>query len=222
MGRRLIQQRRGRGSSTYRVNSCKFNPVLKYSNNPGKVVDIVRDKIKNSPLAEIEYPDKTKGYIIAPEGIRVGSSTEKVVMQLSGVTEGMQIFAIETSPNSGPKLCRTPGSSATMVSRSKKECIIQLPSKKKKKLNPGCRVVVGVPAGEGKREKPFVKAGKKWIVMHAKGKLYPRTSGVAMNAVDHPYGGGYSGLGKHKTVSRNIPPGRKVGSLWPKRTGKKR
>lgn len=222
MGRRIIQQRRGRGSSTYRVPTYKFRPVLKYSNTPGKVVDIVRDMLKDAPLAEIVYPDKTKGYIIAPEGIRVGSSTENVVMTLSNITEGMQIFAIETSPNSGPKLCRTPGSAATLISKTKKECIVQLPSKKKKKFNLNCRAVIGVPAGEGRRDKPFVKAGKKWIVMHRRGKLYPLTSGVAMNAVDHPYGSGYSGLGKNKTVSRNAPPGRKVGSISPKRTGKKR
>lgn len=222
MGKRIIQQRRGRGTSTYRVPTYKFESNLKYNDQPGKVVDIVNDKLRNSPLAEVEYEDKTKSHIIAPEGIRVGDPIGRYVMPLSQVTEGMQISAIETAPNSGPKLCRTPGSFALMISRGKKECIVQLPSKKKKKLNPKCRVIVGIPAGEGRREKPFVKAGKKWIVMHRRGKLYPKTSGVAMNAVDHPFGGGYSGLGKNKTVSRNAPPGRKVGSISPKRTGKRR
>jgi large subunit ribosomal protein L2 len=222
MGKRIIQQRRGKGSPTYRAPPYKFRPSLKYKDQPGRIVDIVNDRIRNSPLAEIVYSDRSKGYIIAPEGIRVGDSIENVVVLLSQVTEGMQISAIETSPNSGPKLCRTPGSFATMVSRRKNECIIQLPSKKKKKLNPNCRVIVGIPAGEGRGEKPFVKAGKKWIAMHARGKLYPRTSGVAMNVVDHPFGGGYSGLGKHKTVSRHTPPGRKVGSISPRRTGKRK
>jgi len=222
MGKRIIQQRRGKGSPTYRAPPYKFKPSLKYRDQPGRVVDIVSDRIRNSPLARVEYSDKSRGYIIAPEGIRVGDSIENIVLTLSRVTEGMQIFGIETYPNSGPKLCRTPGSFATMVSRGKKECIIKLPSKKKKKLNPNCRVIVGIPAGEGRREKPFVKAGKKWTAMHARGKLYPRTSGVAMNVVDHPFGGGYTGLGKPKSVSRSAPPGRKVGSVSPRRMGKKK
>jgi large subunit ribosomal protein L2 len=222
MGKRIIQQRRGRGSLTYRVPTYKFNPRLEYSDQPGKVVDIVSDRLKASPMAKILYSDRTISYMIAPEGIRVGDSTGNLVVPLSSVTEGMQIFAIEIRPNSGPKLCRTPGSSATMVSRGKKECIIRLPSKKTKKLNPGCRATLGIPAGEGRKEKPWVKAGKKWIAMHSRGKLYPRTSSNAMNAVDHPFGGSYSGVNKPKSVSRHAPPGRKVGSISPRRSGKRK
>jgi len=66
-----------------------------------------------------------------------------------------------------------------------------------------------------------VKAGKKWIAMHRKGKLYPRTSGVAMNAVDHPFGGPTK-PGKSTTVSKHAPPGAKVGSWGARRTGKKK
>ncbi len=109
-----------------------------------------------------------------------------------------------------------------IVSKSSKSCIIQLPSKKEKALNPNCRATLGVPAGGGRVEKPWTKAGKKWIAMHARGKLYPRTSGGAMNAIDHPFGGGYPGLGRPKSVSRHAPPGRKVGSISPKRSGKRK
>ena len=59
--------------------------------------------------------------------------------------------------------------------------------------------------------------------MKARGRLYPRTSSVAMNAVDHPFG---SGRGKQHTkikpASPHAPPGRKVGPIRAKRTGRKR
>ena len=59
--------------------------------------------------------------------------------------------------------------------------------------------------------------------MKARNKLYPRTSGVAMNAVDHPFGCGRGRhVGKPKTVSRFAPPGRKVGLIAPKRTGRRK
>jgi large subunit ribosomal protein L2 len=44
-----------------------------------------------------------------------------------------------------------------------------------------------------------------------------------MNSVDHPFGGGkHQHTGKPKTVGRNAPPGRKVGSIAARRTGAKR
>ena len=222
MGKRLISQRRGRGTLTYRTPNYAFRPKVEYRDIAGKVVNIVNHKLRDAPLAEVEYADQTKGFIIAPEGTRVGDSVHSMISQISQISEGTKIFAIETYPHSGPKLCRTAGSSATLVSKTGKECIIQLPSKKKKSLHPTCRVTIGIPAGEGRGDKPWIKAGKKWHAMHKRGKLYPRTSGVAMNAYDHPFGSGYGGLGKHKSVSRHAPPGAKVGSIASRRTGKKR
>jgi large subunit ribosomal protein L2 len=221
MGRRLIQQKRGKGSPTYRVPEKSFSPRIEYKDKPGRIVDIRKNPLMNSPVAEVIYDDKSMGYVIAPEGITVGDATENFVKPISEVTEGSVVFGIETYPFSGPKLCRAPGSFAILVSKTDKECIIQLPSKKTKKINPNCRVSLGIPSGEGQKEKPFIKAGNKHYKMRARGKLYPRTAGVAMNAVCHPFGGGYTGLGKPKSVSRNAPPGRKVGALASRRTGRK-
>ena len=221
MGKRIISQRRGKGSSTYRIPQYDI-PRIQYRDKPGRIADIIRTPLGSAPLARVLYDDKSEGFIIAQEGMRVGDAMHAIVRTLESVDEGAQIFAIETYPNSGPKLCRSGGSFATLVSKSEKECIIQLPSKKTKQLNPRCRVTLGIPAGEGRREKPWVKAGKKWIAMHSRGKLYPRTSAVAMNAVDHPFGSGYSGLGKPKSVSRHAPPGRKVGAIAPRRMGRRK
>lgn len=222
MGKRIISQRRGKGSHTYRVPTRAFKPNLIYRKVPGVITDIVNDPLRNSPLAEVAYADNNKGYIVAMEGMKVGDRIENSVVPVVSATEGQRISCIETYPNSGPKLCRSPGSFAIVESKTEKECVIVLPSKKKMKVNSQCLVTLGIPAGEGRNEKPWVKAGKKWTAMHARGKLYPRTSGVAMNAVDHPFGGGYTGLGKPKSVSRDAPPGRKVGSIASRRTGRKR
>jgi len=59
--------------------------------------------------------------------------------------------------------------------------------------------------------------------MKAKNKLYQRVSGVAMNAVDHPFGSGRGRhIGKSKVAPRNAPPGRNVGLIRARRTGRKR
>jgi hypothetical protein len=50
--------------------------------------------------------------------------------------------------------------------------------------------MVGIVAGGGRIDKPFLKAGRKYHAMKAKRNSWPRTRGVAMNPVDHPHGGG--------------------------------
>ena len=67
-----------------------------------------------------------------------------------------------------------------------------------------------------------MKAGRKFHYMKARNKLYPRVSGVAMNAVDHPFGTSRSSKkGRPDIARKNAPPGAKVGKVRPRRTGKK-
>ena len=74
-----------------------------------------------------------------------------------------------------------------------------------------------------KKGEPFLKARNRHHATKAKGKKSVGVRGVAMNAVDHPHGGGNrQHPGKPTTVSRHAPPGRKVGSIAAKRTGKRR
>jgi hypothetical protein len=50
--------------------------------------------------------------------------------------------------------------------------------------------------------------------------VWPRIRGVAMNPVEHPFGGGnHQHIGKPSTVSRLAVPGRKVGLIAARRTG---
>jgi large subunit ribosomal protein L2 len=222
MGKRIIAQRRGKGSPTYKTRGGNFMRMLSYRNVGGVVRDIVHDPGRTAPVAVVDYLDGSRGNILAREGLSVNDKTQQIVMPLSEIPESRPIFAIESAPNSGPVFCRSGGSFAMIVSKDKRSCVVQFPSKKTKTLNPACRAILGVPAGSGRLEKPWVKAGNRWIAMHRRGKLYPRTSANAMNAVDHPFGGSYSGVNKPKTVSRNAPPGRKVGSIASKRTGRKK
>ena len=98
-----------------------------------------------------------------------------------------------------------------------------MPSGKQKTFHPNCRATIVIIAGGGRLDKPFLKEGTRFFAMKAKNKLWPKVCGVSMNAVDHPFGGSCShSKGKAGEVSRHVPPGRKVGRLAPRRTGKKR
>ena len=220
MGKNLIQQRRGRGTFTYLVprSGKHYNP--QYISKKGVVKDIVHDKGRDAPIIEIQYEDGSINHMVAPRGIRVGDPIDNVGLPLSQIQEGSQIFALETYPNSGPKLCMAPGSFATVVSKTAKSCLVKMPSRKEKSFSLACRVTLGIPAGDGRSDRPFTKAGFKHHYMRARGKLYPRTSPVKMNAIDHPFGGATS-VGTPMTISRHAPPGAKVGSVAARRTGRK-
>ena len=176
----------------------------------------------------IEFSDGSKRFQIAPDGVKVGDIisygsglNSGSVVPISKVTEGMKIFGIETYPGSGPKICRSSGSFATVIGEVKNKIRIKLSSGKMKEINENCLVSMGIPAGSGRREKPWVKAGKKHHAKKARNKLYPNVSGVKMNPVDHPFGG-KTKPGIPKSVSRNAPPGRKVGAVAPRRMGKRK
>ena len=54
-----------------------------------------------------------------------------------------------------------------------------------------------------------------------KGKYWPIVSGASMNAVDHPFGNKRSSRKGRSTIApKNAPPGRKVGMIKPRQTGR--
>ncbi|MBI1978890.1 MAG: 50S ribosomal protein L2 [Candidatus Aenigmarchaeota archaeon] len=231
MGKRLIVQARGKGGPRYKIPSHRFLGRVRYfshSNFTGKVVNIANDPGHYSPVMFVKDENGGKVMHIAPEGIQVGDfvhygqySGVGSVVELSMIPVGTRVFGIETWPGSGPKLCRSSGSYSTVMSVTDNKVTIQFSTGREKTVDGKCRAMVGIPAGGGRLEKPWVKAGKRSHAMMARGKLYPRTVGVAMNPVDHPYGGRKKHA-KFKTISRHAPPGRKIGSIAARRTGKRK
>lgn len=236
MGKRLIQQRRGRTQSKFNAPSHRFKGKIKYArdneNKEGIVQDIIHDPGRNAPLASIMLDNNKKILVLAPEGIKVGDKIKFTddkkeigvgnVLHVGKIPEGAPIYNIELSPGDGGKLVRAGGTNATVVSHDKEKTVIQLPSGQFKTLDAKCKATVGIIAGGGRKDKPFLKAGKKHIAFKKRGKQYPIVRGVAMNAVSHPHGGGgHQHVGKPYTVKRGASPGRKVGSIAAKRTGRK-
>ena len=232
MGKRIISQRRGKGSLTYKAPSHRYAGKVRYLHTDetltGEVVDIINDVGRDVPLIKVNFDNGNEMLIPATEGvyvgqkIKMGDHTDIVagnITTIRNVPEGYPIFNIELRPLDGGKLVRSAGSYAIVLSHDANKTIIKLPSRRLKELDPRCRATIGVAAGGEINTKPFVKAGNKYKAKKARNKLYPITSKKAMNAIDHKFGG--SGFGVSKTVSRKAPPGRKVGSIAAKRTGKK-
>ena len=236
MGRRIQGQRRGRGSPTFRAPSHRYKQELTHKDNEdgellaGEVVDVEHDPARSAPVARVQFEDGDERLVLAPEGVGIGDAIEVGIsaaiepgntLPLGEIPEGVPVCNVESQPGDGGVFARASGVNADLVTHEQNVTVVQLPSGEVKRLSPECRATIGVVAGGGRTEKPFVKAGKKHHKMKARGTKWPRVRGVAMNAVDHPFGGGgRQHPGRPKSVSKNAPPGRKVGDLGSRRTGR--
>jgi large subunit ribosomal protein L2 len=227
MGKRIISRARGHGGPRYRSPGHRFVSQLSYGFENALVVDLVHDPARNAPLAKLKTNKKDR-YIIAAEGLKVGDTIDKNgeakignVLPLHKIPKGSSIFAIENYPGSGPKLCCSSGIKSVIISHDPNKVIVQMPSKVFKIFNPKCLATIGVSAGGGRGDKPYVKAGQVFYLKQARNKLWPRSSAVKMNPVDHPFGG-HTKPGTPKTISRHAPPGAKVGSIAASRSGLKK
>ncbi len=236
MGKRLKQQRRGKGTVAYRKAPGTFDISAKYTTDRkaglvGEVVDFINHTGHTAPLMKILYEDMHISYLVAPEGIRVGDRisigpsahfTIGSVMKIGSIPEGIPIYNIETMPGDGGKLVRAAGSAAYISSHIGGTTTIALPSKSSITLDDECRAQLGMIAGGGMSEQPLVKAGKNHYIMHAINKMWPTYRGVKLNPVDHPFGGKQHHKGKSSMTARNAPPGRKVGHIAARRVGRRK
>ncbi len=144
------------------------------------------------------------------------------VLELKDIPEGTLIHNIELKPGDGGKLVRSSGGAAKVVARTEQGVRIKLPSRKEKVFLPHCRAAIGLVAGAGRKDKPLLKAGASYHKHRARNKLWPKVQGISMNAVAHPFGGCHNTHKGRPTLSpRGAPPGRKVGKIAPRRTGRR-
>jgi large subunit ribosomal protein L2 len=232
MGKRIITQARGKGSHTYRVKKQAFRYKLKYPRNlegQGTVIKLLNSPAHSAPLAKIKAGNVTfymPAFKMMVEGQKINFGGDKLedgtITELKNIPIKTKIYNIESRPKDGGVFIKTGGNSAVVGKVIGNDVFIVMPSKKEKKFNGNCRAVIGVVAGAGRLDKPVIKAGKKFHMKKSKSKLWPRTSAVKMNAIDHPFGSGRAKNPKSKIAKRNAPPGRKVGLLRPRRTGYKK
>ena len=236
MGKRLKQQRRGKGSNAYTKPPHYSKADVLFggvhdSTIYGEVIELVDDPGHTAPLMRIKYEDMSESLLIAPEGIMVGDKIEEGphaslmignILPLSAIQDGSAIYNIELTPGDGGKMVRAAGSYATIVSHTGSKVTVLLPSKQQIDLDGSCRAEIGIVSGGGMEQQPIMKAGKNYYIKHAINAMWPRNRGVKSNPVDHPFGGKQHHKGSSSMVSRNAPPGAKVGHIAARRVGRRK
>jgi len=224
MGKRIISRRRGSGTGPYRSPSHRhLSPI--YHPSPdivgeGTVVAIVPAPGRTAPVAEVVAPEGSKVRILATAGLATGDTVafqqgkldRGSILPLGNIPDGTLVSNIEVKPFDGGRLVRVAGASALVVSHSGSDVTVQLPSGAFKQLLATCRAQVGAVGGGGRKERPIIKAGKSVLATRSLARAAFKVRGVAMNPVNHPFGGGaHQHVGRPSTVSSGTWPGAKVG-----------
>ena len=161
---------------------------------PVKVIALEYDPNRTAFIALIEYSDKTKQYIIAPQSLKVGDEiifSEKAPLKpgnrlkLKNIPVGTNVYNIELESGKGGKLVRSAGSAAQVLAQENGFVNLKMPSTEIRKINGECFASVGIVSNPENRFYTIGKAGKSRL----KGRR-PHVRGSAMNPVDHPHGGG--------------------------------
>lgn len=165
-----------------------------------KVAAIEHDPNRGPNIALLHYADGEKRYILAPEGLKVGTtvisgkSVEVVVgnsMPVENIPLGLEIHNIELNPGQGGQIVRGAGNSGVILAKEADYVNIKMPSGEVKKILTRCFATIGVLSNGDKRNIRLGKAGKNRYLGNR-----PHVRGVAMaNPAQHPHAGSYSHSG---------------------------
>lgn len=174
---------------------------------PATVVSIEYDPNRTANIALICYADGEKAYILAPNGLQVGTKLMngpeaeiKVgnCLPLQNIPVGTQVHNIELYPGRGGQFVRSAGNSAQLMAKEGKYATLRLPSGEMRMVPIICRATVGQV---GNIDHELITIGKAGRKRHM--GIRPTVRGSVMNPNDHPHGGGEgkTGIGRPGPVT---------------------
>src|SRR5213595_937546 len=189
-GRITAYHRGGGNKRRYRMVDFRRNK----DGVPAKVATIEYDPNRSARIALLHYADGEKRYILAPDGLNVGSTITSGpeadilvgnALPLARIPLGTTIHNIELKEGKGGQMVRSAGTAAQLMAREGDWATLRLPSGEMRKVHIRCYATIGQV---GNLEHENVSYGKAGRTRHMGKK--PHNRGVSMNPVDHPLGGG--------------------------------
>ena len=174
-----------------------------------EVSGIEYDPNRSARIALIKYADGEFSYILAPNGLRVGSTVAAGddvasdignALPLRAIPLGASIHNIELMPGRGGQVARSAGQQAILNNLEGGYALVKMPSGEIRRIHENCFATIGQVGNVDHMNVSSGKAGRtRW-----QGRR-PHVRGMAMNPIDHPMGGGQGkskgGGGRHHPVS---------------------
>jgi len=188
---RITSRHRGGGHKRfYRQIDFKRDKV----GMDARVTAIEYDPNRSARIALLQYADGERRYIIAPDGVGVGTTLRSGpdaeirsgnTLPLANIPAGTFVHAVELRPGKGAQLARSAGMSIQLMAREGKFAQLRLPSGEVRNVPVECRATIGSVGNAEHENLSIGKAGRsRWL------GIRPQSRGVVMNPVDHPHGGG--------------------------------
>jgi large subunit ribosomal protein L2 len=189
-GRITVRHRGGGAKRAYRIIDFKRNkPGV-----PARVEGIEYDPNRTSYIALLHYADGEKRYILAPEGLKVGSAIMSGpgaeirvgnALPLRNIPVGTMIHNIEMQPGRGGQMVRSAGAAAQLMAKEGDYATVRLPSSEMRRVLIGNLATIGQVGNSEQANIKMGKAGRtRWLGRR------PQVRGAVMNPRDHPHGGG--------------------------------
>ena len=189
-GKITVRHRGGGSRRKYRIIDFK----RRKDNVPATVATIEYDPNRTANIALLHYADGEKAYILAPYGLKVGTtlmSGENAEIKvgnclpLANIPVGTEVHNIELYPGKGGQLVRSAGNAAQLMAKEGKYATLRLPSGEMRMVPLDCRATIGQVGNIDHELITIGKAGRKRHMGYR-----PAVRGSAMNPCDHPHGGG--------------------------------
>ena len=204
-GKMTASHRGGGHKRRYRIIDFK-----RTKEGAAEVLSIEYDPNRTAFIALVQYADGEKRYVIAQNGLEVGSSIQAGegatpdvgnALKLKDIPLGTIISCIELRPEQGAVMARSAGSFAQLMAKDGKFVTIKLPSGETRLILAECMATIGAISNSEHQLIVSGKAGRsRWLGRR------PRTRPVVMNPVDHPMGGGEGrASGGHPRSKNGIP-----------------
>jgi large subunit ribosomal protein L2 len=206
-GRLTVRHRGGGHKRLYRIIDFRRDK----REISAKVVSLEYDPNRSARIALLAYADGEKRYILAPDGLAVGSSVVAGAvadilignaLPLKNIPLGTMIHNIEMKMGKGGQMARAAGTAAQLVAKEAGYAQIKMPSGETRMVHLDCYATIGQVGNLNYENVSIGKAGRnRWL-----GKR-PTVRGVAMNPIDHPHGGGEGKTsgGRHPVSPWGLP-----------------
>ena len=147
-GRITVRHRGGGNKKKYRIIDFKRDKM----DMPATVLTIEYDPNRSANIALLEYEDKERRYIIAPNGLKVGdvlysSATADIkpgnALPLKNIPVGTFIHNVELYPGKGAQLARAAGIMAQLMAKENGMAQVRLPSGEVRYIRENCKATIG-------------------------------------------------------------------------------
>lgn len=210
-GRVTMRHKGGGHKRRFREIDFKYNK----RNIEARIESIEYDPNRSGFIALVLFKDGERRYVIVPSGVRVDDTfivSEKAPVKIGNrlplgkIPIGTFVYNVELKPEGGARIARSAGNHVEVIAHDSGYTNLKMPSSEIRRVPSIAWASIGEVSNDEHKLVVLGKAGRsRWM------GIRPTVRGAAMNAVDHPHGGGEGRAGRGHRRAR---------TKWGKPSGK--